>query len=134
MLMGSALARDGSDLEPGKLLAASHRSHPCSPSPATKTRPHKPKTPLDVTYLVMALSSCLNNSEARPNLSQGTKRTAAGWKVTGGLGWILGLNLVLLEPVVVYYSLAKWEWWNGVNAVNGWKAFAELSSSWNTEG
>ena len=63
--------------------------------------------PLNVTYLMMALSSCLNNSEARPNLSQGTKRAAAGWKVTGGLGWILGLNLVLLGPVAFYYSLAK---------------------------
>ena len=35
-LSGSALPRGGSDLEPGKLLAASHRGHPCSPSPATQ--------------------------------------------------------------------------------------------------
>ena len=37
-LTGSALVRRGSDLEPGKLLAASHRSHACSPSPATQTQ------------------------------------------------------------------------------------------------
>ena len=43
--MGSALTRGGSDLEPGKLRAASQRSHPCSPSPATKPQPHKPNTP-----------------------------------------------------------------------------------------
>ena len=47
LLMGSALARGRSDLEVGKLLAASHRSHPCSPSPAAKPLPHKPNTPTE---------------------------------------------------------------------------------------
>lgn len=61
---------------------------------------------LDLIYLMMALSSSLN-SEARPNLSQCTKRAAVGWKVTGDLGWILGLNLVLLGSVPFYYSLTK---------------------------
>jgi len=32
-------------------------------------------------------------------LSQGSKTAAAGAKVTGGLGWILGLNLIGLGPV-----------------------------------
>lgn len=62
---------------------------------------------LNVIYLMTALSSSLNNSEARPNLTQCTKRAGVGWKVTGDLGWILGLNLVLLGPVLFYYSLAK---------------------------
>ncbi|KAM9591271.1 uncharacterized protein ACIBXB_006143 [Morphnus guianensis] len=45
-LIGLAWARGRSDLEPGELLAASHGSHPCGPSPTTKKKPtpHKPIT------------------------------------------------------------------------------------------
>ncbi|KAM9591198.1 transmembrane protein 161B-like isoform 1-T2 [Morphnus guianensis] len=48
LLIGSTLARGRSNMEPGKFLAASHRSHPCSPlpcyqNPATQTQYSKAK-------------------------------------------------------------------------------------------
>ena len=44
LVIASPLHTAGSELEPRKLLAASHRTHPSRPSPLHKPLPHKPNT------------------------------------------------------------------------------------------